>query len=107
MDFEHLAGEIGISVEAYKRLCTTFLRTTKEDISSLSEALKSENREEISSISHHIKGSASNMEFEEISDEAKKLQTSAFDAPLSQLKSHFERICTMFEEIEEELGEDI
>ena len=107
MDFQRHADEIGISVEAYKKLCSTFLETTKKDLSALLHAVEAEKRDEISSLAHHIKGSAANMEFEELSSEAKALQTASSEAPLSELRQRFGSIETMFEEIEAGLGEDI
>jgi HPt (histidine-containing phosphotransfer) domain-containing protein len=105
MDFQKAAEEIGISVKAYKNLCSLFIKTTKNDLQSLSEAIEAENREEIASLAHHIKGSASNMEFTGLMEEAKTLNEVAEDAALSQIRGHFDTIQKLFNDIEEQFGE--
>jgi HPt (histidine-containing phosphotransfer) domain-containing protein len=105
MDFQAAADEIGISVEAYKRLCSLFLDTTREDLRALASAFDNENREEIGSLAHHIKGAASNMEFEEMMQTAKELQLKAAEAPFSELEELRVRIEHHFSHIETLLGE--
>ncbi|MFO7850630.1 MAG: Hpt domain-containing protein [Spirochaetia bacterium] len=99
------AEEIGISIEAYKNLCSLFLKTTKNDLQALFRALEAEDREEIAAHAHHIKGAASNMEFKSLMEETEKLNNAAADAPLEELHGYAEQINKLFTEIETELGE--
>ncbi|SRR6056297_200149 len=74
MDIQSKADEIGISVDAYKRLCSLFINNTDKDLDLLSTAITSNDIQIISDTAHHIKGAASNMEFETMADLAKELQ---------------------------------
>ena len=105
MDFQAAADEIGISVEAYTRLCSLFLETTKGDLRALASAFDNGNREEIGSLAHHIKGAAANMEFNEMMEEARTLQTKAAEAPFLELEELRTRIEQHFSRIEMLLGE--
>ncbi len=105
MDFRAAADEIGISVEAYTRLCSLFLETTKGDLRALSSAFDNENRDEIESLAHHIKGAASNMEFDDMREEARELQIQAAEAPFSELENLRVRLEKHFSHIETLLGE--
>lgn len=105
MNMQQAAEEIGISVEAYRSLCSLFLKTTKNNLQSLARAVEEEQRETISEQAHHIKGAASNMEFDKLMEEAEKLNKAAADAPVSELKRHAEKISMLFVEIEAVLGD--
>ncbi|MFP4618251.1 MAG: Hpt domain-containing protein [Spirochaetaceae bacterium] len=105
MNMQQAAEEIGISVEAYRSLCSLFLKTTKNDLQTLYRAVEEEKRETISEQAHHIKGAASNMEFDKLMEEAEKLNKAAADAPVSELKRHAEKINMLFVEIEAVLGD--
>jgi len=87
IDIQAAADEIGISAEAYRRLCQLFLETMETDTARLREALETEQREEIRSRAHHIKGAAANLEFTVLSLKAEEIQHAAYDKELEQLRS--------------------
>ena len=80
MDLKNAADEVGISVEAYKRLCRLFIENTDNDIVKLKEACDANRLQEAADIAHHIKGAASNMDFLQLADTAKRLQLKALDS---------------------------
>lgn len=101
------AEEIGISEEAYKRLCATFVKKTREDLASLSEAVQNLERESISTLAHHIKGSAANMDFDDLMETAQKINLNASTAPVEEIKRDVERMYTLFAEVEKEIGDNL
>ncbi|MDY7028151.1 MAG: Hpt domain-containing protein [Spirochaetota bacterium] len=87
IDIEAAADEIGISVDAYRRLCSLFLETMQKDTARLREALETEQREEILSRAHHIKGAAANLEFTVLSVKAEEMQHAAHGEEMKQLRA--------------------
>ena len=92
MNFREAAQEIGISTEAYTRLYALFIESTEEDLRSLKSAEERGDREKIASLAHHIKGAASNMEFNTLMEEARRLESSAAEAGEEEISSRIEKI---------------
>jgi len=86
IDSAAAAEEIGISEESYKKLCSLFLETMKEDTAGLREALSTERRKDIRSLAHHIKGAAANLDFMTLSIKAEELQKAADDEDMELLR---------------------
>jgi HPt (histidine-containing phosphotransfer) domain-containing protein len=89
LEIEKIAEDIGISVEAYKKLCRTFLENSKKDLVELKKALEAEDRPAVRALAHHIKGAALNIDLIELSELAKGLEKSAETGPLQDLNAQF------------------
>lgn len=107
IDMESAADEIGISLDAYRRLCSLFLETMEKDTARLREALVTEQREEIRSRAHHIKGAAANLEFTVLSLKAEEMQHAAHGEEMEQLRSIADGLFEEYSKIREEFEETI
>ncbi len=105
IDSAAAADQIGISEEAYKKLCSLFLRTMEEDTAGLREALAAEQREDIRSRAHHIKGAAANLDFMTLSIKADELQKVADDEDMEQLRSKADLLLGEYKKIQTEIEE--
>jgi HPt (histidine-containing phosphotransfer) domain-containing protein len=94
IDIETAAGEIGISAEAYRRLCFLFISAMDDDLQGMLQALETGNKEELSKRAHHIKGASMNLEFMELSRMAEEIQVSALEADSDVLWSDYTDLCT-------------
>lgn len=103
MDIEKIADDIGISVDAYKKLCSTFLKAGKEDLQHLREAIEANNQTDCSQYAHHIKGSATNMDFGALAEHAKTIELSAKENKMEGLMDEFLALEKEFNTIESEL----
>ncbi len=84
MNIQTAAEEIGISVDAYKRLCTLFIKNTDKDLSQLHTAIENKSMKTAADTAHHIKGAASNMDFSLLAKLAKDLQLRILSGTESQ-----------------------
>lgn len=107
IDMETAADEIGISLEAYRRLCSLFLETMEKDTAQLREALETEQREEIRSRAHHIKGAAANLEFTVLSLKAEEMQHAAHEKEMKQLRAMADGLFEEYNIIKAEFEERI
>ncbi len=89
LEIEKIAEDIGISVEAYKKLCRTFLENSKKDLDNLKKALEAEDRQAVRTLAHHIKGAALNIDLLELSELAKGLEKSAETGTMEDLNTQF------------------
>lgn len=105
MDLNIIAEEIGISVESYKRLCRIFLDATDQDIEKLKYAFLDMRLQDAADLAHHIKGAASNMDFDEMATTAKNLQLKTLERPrdTEELLTHYERLVTMYQSIKSQI----
>ncbi len=105
MNLKNTAEEIGISVEAYKRLCRLFLDNTDTDIDKLKTAFAQRRLKDAADIAHHIKGAASNMDFTEMADTAKRLQLKTLEYPSDkhELLDHYQKLAAMYQDIKTEI----
>jgi HPt (histidine-containing phosphotransfer) domain-containing protein len=105
MDLHNAADEIGISIEAYKHLCSLFIENTDKDMVKLKAAFDSNRRKEAADLAHHIKGAASNMEFPHMADTAKRLQLQALDtsSDTRSLDDNYEKLAALYATIKAEL----
>ncbi len=109
MNLNTIAEEIGISVEAYKRLCRIFLDNTDQDIVKLKKALLDNRLQDAADLAHHIKGAASNMDFDEMASTAKGLQLKTLEKPrdTEELIADYERLRAMYQSIKSELEAEL
>lgn len=105
MNLKNTAAEIGITVDAYKRLCRLFLDNTDNDIVKLKAAVDQSKLQEAADIAHHIKGAASNMDFNEMADAAKSLQLKSLEqfSDYHELIEHYKKLVAMYEDIKVEI----
>src|SRR6056297_3235525 len=105
MNLKNTAEEIGISVEAYKRLCRLFINNTDTDIVKLKTAFDHGRLQEAADIAHHIKGAASNMDFNEMAHTAKSLQLKTLKHPSDnhELIEHYEKLAAIYQNIKAEI----
>lgn len=105
MILKNAAEEIGISVEAYKRLCSLFIENTDKDIVKLKEAFAANRQQEAADIAHHIKGAASNMDFLKMAETAKRLQIEALDTAKNTqtLSDEYDKLVALYSNIKSEI----
>ena len=105
MNLNNAAAEIGISVEAYKRLCSLFIENTDNDIVKLKEACDANRLQDAADIAHHIKGAASNMDFLQLADTAKQLQLKALNSlnDTPALRESYEELVALYGSIKTEI----
>jgi len=105
MNIQSSAAEIGISVEAYKRICALFIENTDKDLLQLKSELEVNNPTQSAATAHHIKGAAANMDYEELASHAKKLQlliqTDSVDS--EELSKQYEQLSQGYQKIKEEI----
>jgi HPt (histidine-containing phosphotransfer) domain-containing protein len=88
LEIEKIADDIGISVEAYKKLCRTFLENSRKDLAELKKAIEAEDRPAVRSRAHHVKGAALNIDLTKLSELAKGLEKTAETEPFEELTTH-------------------
>lgn len=105
MNLKTAAEEIGISVDAYKRLCSLFIENTDRDIVKLKEALEANRQQEAADIAHHIKGAASNMDLLKMAETAKRLQLEALDTAnnIQTLGDGYNKLAALYSTIKSEI----
>jgi len=105
MNIQSSAAEIGISVEAYKRICVLFIENTDKDLLQLKSELGLRNFTQSAATAHHIKGAAANMDYEELADLAKKLQLllQSGTATPEKLRKQYELLSQEYQSIKEEI----
>ena len=79
IDLQKIADDLDFDLEDVEMLMEVFLETTQESLSTLKQAIDSNNFEEIHMSAHSIKGSASNLTMTEIANIAKEIEHSAKD----------------------------
>ena len=77
LPLQDLADEIGLTVEATKRLLEKFLEVTRQDIEELKIAAGEGDFTRMREIAHHIKGAAVNMNLIELKTAAEKIEAAA------------------------------
>jgi HPt (histidine-containing phosphotransfer) domain-containing protein len=102
---ERAAEEIGISPEAYKRLCRLFVDSTRKDLEALRSAVAAGDCATAATTAHHIKGSARNMDFEDLAAIAEEVTRRARSCDLAgmpkqaqQLEEEFASVAAAVEE---------
>src|SRR6056297_1352902 len=105
MNIQSSAAEIGISVEAYKRICTLFIENTDKDLLKLKSDLEMNNLKHCAATAHHIKGAAANMDYMDIAALAKKLQVllQTGTATSEELSEQYEQLSQRYQNIKDEL----
>lgn len=105
MNIRSTAAEIGISVEAYKRICTLFIENTDKDLLKLKSELEMNDLKQSAATAHHIKGASANMDYVDIAALAKKLQMLLQSGtPASEeLMKQYEQLSQRYQNIKDEL----
>jgi len=105
MNIQSSAAEIGISVEAYKRICTLFIENTDKDLLKLKSELEENNIKQSAATAHHIKGAAANMDYEDLASLAKKLQLllQTGTAEPEELSKQYVQLSQGYQKIKEEI----
>lgn len=79
IDLQIIADELEFDLEDVEMIMDSFLENTKINLASLSEAVKSNNFEDIVKSAHSIKGSALNLLLDDIGKLAKELEVNAME----------------------------
>jgi len=105
MNIQSSAAEIGISVEAYKRICALFIENTDKDLLQLKSELEVNNPTQSAATAHHIKGAAANMDYEDLASLAKKLQLllQTGTAEPEELSKQYVQLSQGYQKIKEEI----
>ncbi|MDZ7794626.1 MAG: Hpt domain-containing protein [Spirochaetia bacterium] len=105
MNIHSSAAEIGISLEAYKRICSLFIENTDKDLLQLKSELEMNNLTQSAATAHHIKGAAANMDYTDLAALAKKLQLllQTGTAPSDELSKQYEQLSRGYQNIKEEI----
>lgn len=77
VDVENIANELDFDVEDIEMLLEVFLESSKESLEQMEDALNSNDLETLYQSAHGIKGSASNILLNNISDIAKDIELNA------------------------------
>lgn len=77
MTHEHLSELLGVDMETTLLLVQVFEEEFKEDMSRLHSAILSRNYHAIEDAAHAIKGSSSNMRYDDIADVAREIEQAA------------------------------
>jgi len=100
INLQDIADELDFDLEDVEMLLEVFLESAQESISSLEEAIKENNLEQIFKAAHAIKGSAANLTLSEISDLAKDMEHSAREEESAQYSSMFENLKKLIDNIQ-------
>jgi HPt (histidine-containing phosphotransfer) domain-containing protein len=106
MSIQSSAAEIGISVEAYKRICALFIENTDKDLLQLKSELEMNDLKQSAAMAHHIKGAAANMDYTDLAALAKKLQLllqAGITAPEELLTQQYEQLSQGYQNIKDEI----
>ncbi|MFO7729287.1 MAG: Hpt domain-containing protein [Spirochaetia bacterium] len=105
MNIQSSAAEIGISVEAYKRICALFIENTDKDMLQLKSELDMNDLKKSAATAHHIKGAAANMDYEDLASLAKKLQLQlqTGTAASEELSKQYKQLFQGYQSIKEEI----
>ncbi len=79
MNFEELAGKLGLDQEEYMELIELFVETGFSDLDQLQSAIEERDGESAGNAAHSVKGAASNLGLIEISEIAKEIEEKARD----------------------------
>jgi len=77
IDFEELASGIGIGAKHIPLLLGSFVEESTQMMEELFTVVKEKDYEKIATLSHSIKGSASNLQLKELAQIAKEMELSA------------------------------
>lgn len=82
-------GKIKVKVPGYAvQLIPNFLENRKKDIKEIKESLKTKNFETIERLGHSMKGAGSIYGFDGVSELGKKIESSAKDKDLDEIKNN-------------------
>lgn len=79
MEFEKLAGRLGLEVDEFLELAELFLETGNKGLIGLKEALSNNDIQEVVEKAHSLKGASGNLGFSEIYEKAKQVENNARD----------------------------
>jgi len=100
INLQDIADKLDFDLEDVEMLLEVFLESAQESMSSLEEAVKENNLEQIFKAAHAIKGSAANLTLNEISDLAKDMEHSAREEESAQYGSMFENLKKLIDNIQ-------
>lgn len=92
IDLQTIADELDFDLEDVQMLVEVFLSEAKKNLDNLKKAVDTNNLEDIFRYAHSIKGSASNLTLQEISNTAKEMEDSARKNTLFDYKTTFETL---------------
>ena len=77
MNFEELAGNVGLEQEEYLELIELFIETGFSDLAQLQSAIEEGDGEKAGNAAHSVKGAAGNLGLIELSEIAKDIEEKA------------------------------
>ncbi len=92
VDLQSIADELDFDLEDIEMLLEVFLESAKESLEILKEAVQSDDKESIFTSAHAIKGSASNILLDKISDIAKYMESNARESNDIDYKTKYEEL---------------
>jgi len=101
LDVQKIADELDFDLEDVEMLLEVFLDSTKEILESLKDAVDTNNFKDIYLYAHAIKGSASNLTLNEISDTAKEMENNARESNSIDYKERYTKLENLIQSIKE------
>ncbi len=83
MHFQELAHSLGLELDEFTALVALFLETSRADLDRLVTALENADADRVKELAHSIKGSAGNLGFSDLANEARQLEMNARNSNLS------------------------
>ena len=99
IDLQTIADELDFDLEDVQMLVEVFLSEANKSLESLKKAIDANNLEDIFRYAHSIKGSASNLTLQEISNTAKEMEDSARKNTPFDYKTTFETLKQLIDNI--------
>ena len=105
-DLEKNSQELKITIDIYKRILTSAIEQTQNDISDIESVLADAEFEKIAEISHRIKGDYGNMRIEQLSSLAREMQRISKEEKdkeqllmlINEFKNFFSQLKTILQE---------
>jgi len=80
IDFEKTAASIGIQATYMPMLINSFLTESEKLLNSLKLSIEQQNWSDVSMYAHSLRGSAGNLQFNEIHDMAKEIEIASLES---------------------------
>ena len=100
MNFQELAGNLGLEVDEYRELIELFIDTGTADFQKIQDGMADKDADQVMRSAHTIKGAAGNLGLMDVSETAKVIEENATSNQLDGLEGAMETLRAQFEAIE-------
>lgn len=99
MDFEVLAGKLGLEKNEYMELIELFVERSMSDLEKLEDAIRCKNAEDAAEAAHSMKGAAGNLGMMDFFESAEKIEQAAREGKTEGLSVAIQFIRNFLQEI--------